>query len=201
MTCRPVRAHDHWRGVIFDMDGTLTVPVIDFAAMRSRLGIPSGDILHTVKNWPETRRRWAFSIIEEIEEEALARMIIQEGCNEVLDFLQDTGLPRAIVTRNTRRTVDLFMARIERHFDVVITRDFEPVKPAPDSVLHICAKWKTTPDRVIVVGDYRDDLLCGRAAGAHTCLLKNDRNAEFSALADYVVETLPELMSILGDYR
>jgi HAD superfamily hydrolase (TIGR01549 family) len=190
--------HAHWRGVIFDMDGTLTVPVIDFAAMRLRLGIPSGDILHTLKSWPEDRRQWALIIIEEIEAEAVERMAFQAGCLDLLDFLETFGLPRAILTRNTQRTVEVFMARLGRRFDVVITREFEPVKPAPDSALHICERWRVAPERVLLVGDYRDDILCGRAAGTRTCLLKNAHNEHYADLADYAVAGLDAVVGILS---
>ena len=34
------------KGVIFDMDGTMTVPILDFKEMRRRVGIPNtADIL------------------------------------------------------------------------------------------------------------------------------------------------------------
>ena len=58
------------RGVIFDMDGTLTVPVLDFGEMRSRLGLPQGtDILTTVMRMPAGQRAQAMRIIEQLEEE------------------------------------------------------------------------------------------------------------------------------------
>lgn len=191
------RVHAHWRGVIFDMDGTLTVPVIDFAAMRLRLGIPTGDILHTLRSWPDERRRWALGIIEEIEDEALDRLVFQAGCLELLDFIASGGLPMAILTRNTKRTVEIFMARLGRRFDIVITREFEPVKPAPDSALYICGRWQVAPGQVLLVGDYRDDILCGRAAGTLTCLLKNPHNESYAELADYAVAGLGEVIGIL----
>ena len=189
--------HDHWRGVVFDMDGTLTVPVIDFAAMRLRLGIPTGDILHTLREWPDARRLQALEIIEEIEDEALERLVFQAGCLELLDFIEAAGLPRAIVTRNTTRTVEQFVKRLGRRFDVVITREFEPIKPAPDSVLYICKQWRVAPERVLLVGDYRDDILCGRAAGTRTCLLKNAHNQDYAELADYAVDSLGGVIEIL----
>ena len=47
------------RGVAFDMDGTLTVPVLDFQLMRQRVGVPqTADILDTINAWaPERRER------------------------------------------------------------------------------------------------------------------------------------------------
>ena len=58
------------RGVIFDMDGTLTEPVLDFVKMRKRVGlalgrdIGRGDMLGEVNKEPsETRREAAPSPI------------------------------------------------------------------------------------------------------------------------------------------
>ena len=57
------------RGVVFDMDGTLTVPNIDFADMYRRCGVEaSKDILEEIASMPEDRRDAANRIIEEIEE-------------------------------------------------------------------------------------------------------------------------------------
>jgi len=34
--------------IIFDMDGTLTVPVLDFDRIRSEIGLPAGPILESL---------------------------------------------------------------------------------------------------------------------------------------------------------
>lgn len=60
------------KGVIFDMDGTLTIPVLNFLEMRTRLGLSrSVDILPTVMSMPAEERERAMKIIEEMEEEGL----------------------------------------------------------------------------------------------------------------------------------
>ena len=48
----------------------------------------------------------------------------------------------------------------------MITRDFEPVKPDPAAVHHICAGWGCSPEDVMVVGDDKTDIECGNRAGA-----------------------------------
>uniref|UniRef100_F6H8V4 Haloacid dehalogenase-like hydrolase domain-containing protein n=1 Tax=Vitis vinifera TaxID=29760 RepID=F6H8V4_VITVI len=76
------------RGVVFDMDGTLTVPVIDFPAMyRSVLGEdeylsvkaknPTGiDILHQIENWSPEKQRKAYETIADFERQGLDRLQI-----------------------------------------------------------------------------------------------------------------------------
>lgn len=90
-TAQPTRAR--LRGVVFDMDGTLTVPVIDFAAMyRAVLGEdeyvrikaenPSGiDILHHIENWSPEKQRKAYDIIADFERQGSDRLQIMPGEN------------------------------------------------------------------------------------------------------------------------
>ena len=66
------------KGIIFDMDGTLTIPVLKFNEMRARLGLsPNQDILPTVLGFPPDRRAQAMAIIEEMEEEGVQKMQVQ----------------------------------------------------------------------------------------------------------------------------
>ena len=69
------------RGVIFDMDGTLTLPVLRFAEMKEKLGLrPTDDILPTVQKLPPEERAKAFEIIEEFEREGVENMKVC-SCN------------------------------------------------------------------------------------------------------------------------
>uniref|UniRef100_A0A803MVG0 Uncharacterized protein n=2 Tax=Chenopodium quinoa TaxID=63459 RepID=A0A803MVG0_CHEQI len=79
------------RGVVFDMDGTLTVPVIDFPAMyKAVLGEeqynsmksqnPSGiDILHHIQTWNPVQQQKAYEIIADFERQGLDRLQIMPG--------------------------------------------------------------------------------------------------------------------------
>jgi phosphoserine phosphatase len=80
------------RGVVFDMDGTLTVPVIDFQAMyREVLGGDAAyaaaraagggavDILHCIEDWAPDKQRHAYEVIARFEQEGLDRLQIMPG--------------------------------------------------------------------------------------------------------------------------
>lgn len=79
------------RGVVFDMDGTLTVPAIDFAAMykavlgddeyrRIKAENPSGiDILHHIENWSPEKQLKAYETIADYERQGLDRLQIMPG--------------------------------------------------------------------------------------------------------------------------
>jgi len=184
-------------GLIFDLDGTLTKPVIDFAEMRRRLGIGSGDMLQTVRSWPPERMREGFRIIEEIEERALLKAELQEDAPDTLRLLASRGMKLGILTRNTLRSAQKVIGMLGVSFDPVLARDFGPVKPDPAPVRFICERWGLPPRNVLLVGDYRDDIACGRAAGCATCLLLRKSNSQYSAEADLAVNRLADLLEVL----
>jgi phosphoserine phosphatase len=81
------------RGVVFDMDGTLTVPVIDFVSMykavlgeneyqRIKASNPVGiDILKLIDHWSPHQQRQAYDTIAQFEQQALQRLQIMPGSN------------------------------------------------------------------------------------------------------------------------
>merc|ERR1719146_483870 len=79
----PLRA---LRGVIFDMDGTLTVPCMDFGDMRRRvaaaLGVAKleGGLLHALHSdgrWEQSKVQAAWGALDEFEVEHLHKMQLQ----------------------------------------------------------------------------------------------------------------------------
>lgn len=92
------------RGVVFDMDGTLTVPVIDFPAMyRSVLGeeeykrikaeSPTGiDILHHIEKWSPEKQRQAYQVIADFERQGLDRLQIMPGQLNFICFILNSHI-------------------------------------------------------------------------------------------------------------
>ncbi|XP_057489628.1 haloacid dehalogenase-like hydrolase domain-containing protein At2g33255 isoform X2 [Actinidia eriantha] len=203
------------RGVVFDMDGTLTVPVIDFQAMyRAVLGEddyltikasnPSGiDILYHIENWSPEKQQRAYEIIADFERQGLDRLQIMPGASELCGFLESTNI-RGLITRNVKAAVDLFHSRFGMTFAPALSREFRPYKPDPAPLLHICSIWEVPPNEVMMIGDsLKDDVACGKRAGAFTCLLDETgrydspefANVEFKP--DYKVSSLAEVYSLL----
>ena len=118
-----------------------------------------------------------------------------------MQALERRDIPRAILTRNTETTVRHLQAHLHTVFSAVVTRAFPTFKPDPAPALHICGLWNLQPASVLLVGDYRDDLLCGRDAGTRTCLLRNERNAAFADLADFTIDSLTELAAAFSGIR
>ncbi|MFQ6662968.1 hypothetical protein Gotur_030645 [Gossypium turneri] len=196
-------AKSRLRGVVFDMDGTLTVPVIDFAAMykavlgdveykRIKAENPSGiDILHHIESWSPEKQQEAYKIIADFEKQGLDRLQIMPDPLCVWRILRDNRISismskhkylkkieelkhnrRGLITRNVKDAVDLFHQRFGMMFSPALSRDFRPYKPSPAPLLHICSTWDVQPNEVMMVGDsLKDDVACGKNAGALTCLL------------------------------
>ena len=110
------------RGVVFDMDGTLTVPVLDFALMKrmvlgeDHVDVKSGntsriDILHEIEQWSPDRQQKAYSIITDIERQAHERLQIMPGALELCEFLDSRQIRRGLITLNIKESVDLFHLR------------------------------------------------------------------------------------------
>eukprot|EP00741_Cyanophora_paradoxa_P020388 tig00021254_g19679.t1 len=182
------------RGVVFDMDGTLTCDgAIDFVEMRRRAGIPDGhDILQYVHGLPPGERERVMDIIDQVEVEGHERQSLMEGLHDLLGFIDSKGLRRGLLTRNSRKSVDVFLAMSRAHFSTIVTRDFVPTKPHPDPLLHIAETWDTPPSSLVMVGDWVDDIKCGKAAGAHTVMILTPKSRPHADLADFAVESLPE---------
>ena len=213
------------RAVLFDFDGTLTRPeAIDFTALRARVGVPPGTpILEYIESLPSAEERARrHRILEEVEAAAARASLPNAGAEELLLRLHESGLRLGILTRNTRRSIDLSLGNFRRvsHtlFDAIITREHQGrPKPHPDGVYAAALLLGVEPAEMLVVGDFIFDIAAGKAAGSPTVLVTNttDRGVadkaaadarariggeapDLDAAPDHVVATLAELGPILG---
>ncbi|MCB9932724.1 MAG: HAD family hydrolase [Planctomycetes bacterium] len=191
----------HIDTVLFDLDGTLTVPVIDFDSLRNRLGLPHGvSITHALNALPEAERERGFEIVREAELEAARLAKAAHGAVELIHWLHGSGFATGIITRNFRAAVDLTLQALGLEFDVIITRDCAPPKPAPDALLEALRRLGRGPETTLMVGDFRDDMDAGRAAGTLTCLVTNGE-PEPRFEADLAVPWLEDLLALLKAAR
>lgn len=102
------------RGVVFDMDGTLTVPNLDFSDLYARCNVSLGqDILRAIAEMkdPEQASK-AKAIVEEVEKEGRRTLCLMPGAKELGTWLKAHQLPIALVTRNSQTTVDHFVQNL-----------------------------------------------------------------------------------------
>jgi HAD superfamily hydrolase (TIGR01549 family) len=175
------------RGVVFDMDGTLTVPNLDFGEMYRRCGVDtSGDILAEIKRMQPMEAQRANAIIEETEEEGRRTLQLMPGALEFREWLLRHDVPMALVTRNTSRTVQR-LTELGFALDIAISRDdVFPPKPHPQALHHIAEKWKVECDEsLVMIGDsLSNDIGFGKAAGVSTAFFNTGRSSSQERTAD-----------------
>lgn len=189
----------HRSAWVFDMDGTLTVPVHDFDAIRLELGLPAGrPILEELDRLPAAEAAPLHLRLEAIEEELARASRPAEGAVALVTGLVERGARVGILTRNTRANARLTLAAIglAGAFDPadVLGRDEAPPKPDPGGVLDLLARWSAQPAQAVMVGDYRFDLEAGRAAGVATVHVAPDDAPGWAALTDLRTSSLASLL-------
>lgn len=200
MMTAPNRPFD---AVIFDMDGTLIEPLLDFRAIRAELDIPADEgILEALTHRPTEERQWAHTRLMEHEVSAARQAKLLPGAEDIVSVVRSAGLKTALLTRNTREAANLVLANHPvLQFDLVVCREDGPAKPDAQAVLNICETLGITPARTLCVGDFHYDILAANAAGATSVLLTTLRDrpdfAEWSGEADYRIDRLDEMLSIL----
>jgi hydrogenase expression/formation protein HypE len=192
--------------VLFDFDGTLTVPeTLDFGAVRRAVGCPPGlgllEFLAGIEDAEERRAKEA--VLEAMEAEAAERTRENEGATELVESLHRSGVPMGIITRNRRDSIDRSLAKLPgidpSFFSVIVTRDLPlSPKPFPDGVLYAADQFGVDVGELLVVGDYAFDIDAGKRAGALAMYLYNDPSEPFYGQgADFVVHSLAEAQAVI----
>ena len=185
--------------VIFDMDGTLTRPCLDFDAIRAEMGLEREPILEAMARMPPAARTRADAILVRVEAEAAAHSELNDGALETVRALVRHGIGTALLTRNSRVSTDTVLARHGLSFAHVYTREDGPLKPDPAPVRTLCEALGVTPAETLMVGDYLFDIQAGNAAGARTALIVHDGELPpYAGQADHVIRTLGEVPGICG---
>jgi len=141
-------------GVIFDMDGTLVKPCIDFADMRKRIyAVADSDVeiasngnkSDDVQKQPMTKgcvlelqqklspqgQMKCNVIFKDIEKKAIANMQLNDGAVDLLRYLDSKSIKRAVLTRNVETSVDALNKILTEKegiapFHMIVARDTKP---------------------------------------------------------------------------
>ena len=182
------------KAFIFDLDGTLTVPELDFAAIRAAMGIAEGPILEELDALAPAQAEAARKVLEAHEERAAINSALQPGARELLDELRRRNLPTAILTRNSRQSLDTVIKKHRLAVTETLSREEAPVKPSPEPVLLLCRRLGAEPANTLLTGDYIFDIEAANRAGAVSVLLLNQNNSRFSEQADLKISQLREIL-------
>jgi len=184
--------------VIFDLDGTITVPCLDFDQIRAEIGGIQGPLLEAMELMSALQREKALAILHRHELAAAQNSQLNPGATELLTHLRRENRSIGLVTRNRHDSVERICRIHNIYFDSVLTRQDGPSKPDPFPVQQACRIMDVPPENSIVVGDYLFDLISAKRAGAKSVLLTTQKNyADFISQADYVIDALSELPDVI----
>jgi HAD superfamily hydrolase (TIGR01509 family) len=163
------------RAIVFDMDGTITRPHIDWPALRQRVGVPQGmPIMEYIEGLPEPARSRAHGVVEETEMEAADAAVLNPGALELLGRLRRRAVRLALVTNNHRRAMRTVVDRFGLEFDLLLSREDARLKPAPDLLLMAIDRLEVAASEACSVGDGRYDRDASEAAGIRYIHLSHD---------------------------
>lgn len=207
MISSSVRAlHAPIEGIVFDMDGTLTMPEqLDFKAMRGATRCPENvDIIEHVKAVARehaTEGERLEKIVSDVELKAFETLKLQPGMVEAMKNWQQNGRVRlGLSTRNCAEATQVFLDKSglgSEFFDPLMVRYSLPVeKPSPQILWHVSEGWDIHTSHILFVGDSLDDLRCARAAGCRFALVLSEGNKHLSEEegVDVVVRNFSELV-------
>ena len=159
-------------GIVFDLDGTRADSRIDFAAIRSEIGCPTGcGILEFMGRLDsEQERRQALAVVHSYEMTSAEAACWMNGAESLCHRLAGSGVPLGVFTRNSRKAAQR-MVRLR------------------------C-------EDMLCVGDFLYDLQAAANAGMPACLYDPEGVSPHRAMAEYVVRDFDELADLLyGDTR
>jgi 2-phosphoglycolate phosphatase len=181
------------RAILFDLDGTLIDSAPDLGAaadqMRVDRGLPSLPLegyRHMAGAGARGMLGIAFGMTPEHPEFGVykeeffvnyERRMTQltrafDGVVDMLQALQERGLPWGIVTNKSSRFTDPLVRQMAllSPAAVVISGDTTPhAKPHPEPLFEAARRLRLEPDQCWYVGDDERDIIAGRAAGMLTC--------------------------------
>jgi len=102
------------------------------------------------------------------------RLALKPGAIQLLDALDELGLPRAIATSSAHRTVQHHLAAhgLAERFDAIVGRgDYAAGKPAPDPFLKAAERLGVEPRLCLALEDSHNGVRSACAAGMMTVMV------------------------------
>lgn len=190
-----------FKGVIFDLDGTLVDSRLNFSQICLDIGWPVGtpllEQLGQLSCQHEAAR--ASNIIRQHELAGAVAASWMPGAKELLFKLKQRGLPLAILTRNMRDATWLMCQRLQIPIELILTREDCAAKPDPEGLHQIAAQWQLPAKQLVYVGDYLFDLQVAANAGMASCLYLNHQNQHFLPQADYSFRHYDDFIPVLSE--
>jgi phosphoglycolate phosphatase len=128
--------------------------------------------------------------------------ILYPGMLTVLQHFSEKEM--AVISNKAQHYTDniIDQLNIKKYFKSVLGgRTDLNKKPAPDTILFILEKLSIEPQKAVIIGDTRNDILAGKAAGIRTCAVTYGfRSIHELKLTepDFIAKKAPDLINILS---
>lgn len=137
---------------------------------------------------------------------AEAGLPLKPGAVELLDLLDELGLPRAIATSSTHATVQHNLAALklaDRFHGVVARGDYTRGKPSPDPFLAAAERLNIEPAVCLALEDSHNGVRSASAAGMMTIMVPDliAPTEEIQGLCTLVVDDLHAVCRLVAPQR
>jgi phosphoglycolate phosphatase len=181
-----------FKGVIFDLDGTLADTLDDIAGAMNRVLLAHGYPIHPVNDYkllvgrgldnlvlqslPEISRQPALvaKCLEEMmgdyADHCLVNTHLYEGINKLLEELSVRGSKFAVFSNKTESLTQKIVSKLmgDIQFEIVMgARPDFPKKPDPAGALFISEQMGISPENIIYMGDSDVDMITAKRAGMY----------------------------------
>ncbi len=210
--------------VLFDMDGLLIdTEAVYMAALQasarsmgtemplafchSMIGIPSRECRVMIQNFYGPAFRLDLfdgHASAHVTRTLEAGVPVKPGAAEILDFLRQRGLPLAVATSSSRRTVESHLGKaglLDRFHAVAARDDVERGKPHPDLYLEAARRLGVAPQHCIAFEDSNTGLTAAHAAGTMAIMVPDilQPTPEVRAKCVTVLPDLHEALRLLRE--
>ena len=210
--------------IIFDLDGTLVDSSIDIChainyALEG-LNVPPITVTATISLIGEGITRLFEKIIEIHHIQSDKGPLIENFLDYysahivdnttvypgVMDTLESLNGCTKVVISNKREDLServLELLGMRKYFDLVVGSDTTPEKkPSPVPIRYVLSKLGIKPEEAVIIGDSTFDIEAGKAAGIRTIAVTYGyRPISMLKGADFVVDSMPEIISIVRELR
>ena len=208
---------------VFDMDGLLVdTETVVFRAMQRAAGLIGGEmpfatfqrmvgLQHAASDLILVEHfgagfdldAWSLAVSGHFREELAAGIALKAGAAEILDALDDIGMPRAIATSSSLESVRASLGphSLVDRFHALITRDVQTNgKPHPEPFLKAAHALGVDPADCLALEDSHNGVRAAAAAGMMTVMVPDmlDPTEEMHTLCVRIARDLHEVRGWLG---
>lgn len=196
----------NFKGIFFDLDGTLVDSKLNFQAMKEEIGMPIDhsilEYIDTLKTEAEKKR--ALDIVHQHELKGAKESELISGVQEFLELLKVKNIKTGILTRNSKECALISIEKHKLSFEHILSRDDFPPKPDPSALNFLKESYNLKDEECCYIGDYIFDIQAAKNAGMSAGLFLNSKNSSYieeawPAEADFVFESYSSISSLLDD--